>query len=51
VPYGTRSFITEDGRLLDLWGCTIRDIMVPDDDQWENHVDDIFTRAGYRVIR
>jgi Fe-S-cluster containining protein len=51
VPYGTRSFITEDGRLLDLWGRTIRNITVPDDDQWEKHVDDIFTRAGYRVIR
>jgi hypothetical protein len=47
----TRSFTTENGALLDLWCRTIRDIPVPDNEQWEKYVDDIFTRAGYRVIR
>ena len=51
VRQGTRSFITEDRTLLDLWCRTIRDIPVPNDDQWEKYVDDVFTRAGYRVIR
>ena len=51
VPYGTRSFIPEDGFVLDLWCRTIRDIPIPDEEQWEKKVDEIFTRAGYRVIR
>jgi hypothetical protein len=51
VRYGTRSFTTEDRTLLDLWNQSIRDIPVPDDEQWEKNVEDIFTRAGYRVIR
>ena len=51
VPDGTRSFTTEDKKLLDLWCHDIRDVPVPDDEQWEKYVDDIFTRAGYRVFR
>lgn len=51
VRYGTRSFTTDDRILLDLWNCSIRDIPVPDDEQWEKNIEDIFTRAGYRVIR
>lgn len=51
VPYGTRSFTTEDRILLDLWNEHIRDIRFPDDDLWENHVEDVFVRSGYRVIR
>ena len=51
VPDGTRSFTTEDRPLLDLWHSAIRDIPVPDDEDWEKYVDTVFTRAGYRVIR
>ena len=51
VLHGTRFFTTEDGTLLDLWGRTIRDTPIPDDNQWEKNVEDIFSRAGYRVIR
>ncbi|MDD1680006.1 MAG: YkgJ family cysteine cluster protein [Methanoregula sp.] len=51
VPHGTRYFTTEDRTLLDLWNRTIRDVMDADDENWEKSVDDIFTRAGYRVIR
>lgn len=51
VLHGTRSFITENGALLDFWCRSIWDVMVSDDEQWEKNVDDIFTRAGYRVIR
>lgn len=47
----TRSFTTEDRTLLDLWCLTIRDIPIPDDEVWEKNVEEIFTRAGYRVIR
>jgi hypothetical protein len=51
VPHGTRYFTTEDRRLLELWNQTIRDITVADDENWEKFVDDLFTHAGYRVIR
>ncbi|RPI40389.1 MAG: YkgJ family cysteine cluster protein [Methanoregulaceae archaeon] len=51
VPQGTRSFTTEDRTLLDLWSCTLRDTRIPDDELWEKNVEDVFTRAGYRVIR
>jgi uncharacterized protein len=51
VPYGTRSFSTEDRTLLDIWNDHIRDIRFPDDDLWENHVEYVFVRSGYQVIR
>lgn len=51
VPHGTRYFTSEDRILLELWNRRIRDIADPDDENWEKIVDDIFTRAGYRVIR
>jgi uncharacterized protein len=51
VFHGTRLFTTEDRILLDIWNQTIRDITAPDDEYWEKNVEDIFTRAGYRVIR
>ena len=51
VLHGTRSFITEDEALLDFWSRSIRDVAVPDDEQWEKTIEDVFTRAGYRVIR
>jgi hypothetical protein len=51
VPQGTRAFITEDRALLDLWNRSLRDITIPDDDNWEHYVDDVLTRAGYRVVR
>ncbi|MGB9176933.1 MAG: YkgJ family cysteine cluster protein [Methanoregula sp.] len=51
VLQGTRSLSTEDRTLLDLWCRTIRDIPVLDDEQWEKNVEDVFTRAGYRVIQ
>jgi uncharacterized protein len=51
VLHGTRSFITENGVLLDLWRRCIRDVTIPDDEQWEKTIEDVFTQAGYRIIR
>lgn len=51
VPQGTRTFITEDRALLDLWNRSLRDKTIPDDDDWEEYVDAVLTRAGYRVVR
>jgi hypothetical protein len=51
VPNGTRSFTTENRILLDLWNHSVRNVAVPDDEQWEKYVDGVFNGAGYRVIR
>jgi hypothetical protein len=51
VPYGTRSFTTTNEALLGIWNSTLRDVVEPDNEQWEKNVDDTFARAGYRVIR
>lgn len=51
VPHGTRIFTSEDRILLGLWNRTMRDITAPDDENWEKTIDDLFTQAGYRVIR
>jgi uncharacterized protein len=51
VPHRTRNFTTEDRVLLDLWSRTIRTITVPDEEEWEKVVENVFTQAGYRVIR
>jgi len=51
IVSGTRLFTTEDRKLLELWTSTLRDILVPDDEQWEKEVERVFSGAGYRVIR
>jgi len=51
VLSGTRFFTTEDRKLLELWTSTLRDMTVPDDEQWEKEVEKVFSYAGYRVIR
>ena len=48
---GTRIFSTTDQALLDLWHRNLRDCTITGDMEWEQAVDDLFTRAGYRVIR
>lgn len=51
VLQGTRSFSTEDGSLRALWNRAIQDIRIPDEDAWGKYVEEVFSRAGYRVIR
>jgi hypothetical protein len=51
VPDGTRSLVTAESALLGLWDTEIRDAFLPGDDEWEECVEGIITRAGYRVIR
>lgn len=51
VLQGTRSFTTEDRTLLGLQDSSIRDTMIPDDEAWEKNIEEVFTLAGYRVIR
>jgi hypothetical protein len=47
----TLSFTTEDRTLLDLWCRTLHNARVPDDEEGEKTVVEVFTRAGYRIIR
>ncbi|MDD1684245.1 MAG: YkgJ family cysteine cluster protein [Methanoregula sp.] len=51
VPVGTRSLVTAERALLALWDTEIRDVFLPGEDEWEECVEGIFTRAGYQVIR
>jgi len=51
VLHGTRFFTTEDRALLDIWRRSFSDRDQPDDEQWEKTIENVFTRAGYRVIR
>lgn len=51
VPAGSRSFIPGDPTLFDLWCNEIRNSMIPDEEHWEAYVENMFTRAGYRIIR
>jgi hypothetical protein len=51
VPDGTRSLRTADRALLGLWNTVIRGVLLTGEDQWEEYVEDLVTRAGYRVTR
>jgi hypothetical protein len=46
-----RCFSTMDARLHDIWDREIKDVKIPDEQRWEEHVERILTREGYRVIR
>lgn len=51
VMDGSRHFTTTDSRLQEIWKaeCQLKDI--PDEDAWEQKVEEILTHAGFRVIR
>lgn len=51
VLCGTRTFMPENESVRILWNDSMRDILVPDDEDWEKTVERIFSGAGYRVIR
>ena len=51
VPERTRLFSTLDARLRELWQREIEGVDIPGDTAWEAGVEDVFSRAGYRVIR
>jgi hypothetical protein len=37
--------------LRGLWDDKIAEVNIPDEAAWETHVADVFSRAGYRIIR
>jgi len=51
VTDASRYFITADADLRRLWNREIAGVAIPDEKCWEEHVEQTFTRAGYRVMR
>ena len=51
VQDGSHTFSTMNTDLRKLWEGTIAGVDIPDEAAWERHVEDIFSRAGYRVVR
>jgi hypothetical protein len=37
--------------LRELWQDKVADVNIPDEAAWEAHVADVFSRAGYRIVR
>jgi hypothetical protein len=51
VPDGSRIFSTMNDGLRRLWEEEIAGVDIPDEAAWEAHVADVFSRAGYRIVR
>jgi Fe-S-cluster containining protein len=51
VQPGSRFFSTLDAGLRKRWQDEIAGVSIPDDNAWESHVAEVFSRAGYRVVR
>ncbi len=47
----SRYLVTTDAGLRRLWDDEISGAEIPDEKNWEEHVEKIMTRAGYRVVR
>lgn len=51
VNYASRYFTTTDANLRSLWNQEIAGVEILEEACWEEHVEQILTNAGYRVIR
>lgn len=51
VTDASRYFTTADADLRRIWNREIAGAVIPDEETWEEHVEQTFTRAGYRVMR
>ena len=51
VQDGSRIFSTMNDNLRALWQDEIAGVNIPDEAAWEARVADIFSRAGYRIVR
>jgi len=51
VQDGSHIFSTTNEGLRKLWDDEIAGVNIPDEAAWEAHVADVFSRAGYRIIR
>jgi Fe-S-cluster containining protein len=50
VPDASRFFSTSDEMLRTLWNLKIADVEIPNEKDWEEHVVQTLTCAGYRVV-
>jgi len=51
VQDGSHIFSTTNEDLRKLWEDEIAGVDIPDEAAWEAYVADVFSRAGYRIIR
>jgi len=51
VMDATRYFTTMDPTLHELWQKEIANVEIPDEQRWEERVDIVLSRAGYRLIK
>lgn len=51
VTDASRYFTTTDPNLRSLWTQEIAGVEIPEEACWEEHVEQILTIAGYRVVR
>jgi uncharacterized protein len=47
----SRFFSTMNDGLRELWDDKISGVNIPDEAAWEVYVADVFSRAGYRIVR
>ena len=51
VQEGSLFFSTLDADLRKLWDDEMAGVTIPDEAAWEAHVADVFSRAGYRIVK
>jgi Fe-S-cluster containining protein len=51
VAAASRYFSSMDNDLRTLWNREIAGVSIPDDTCWEEHVEQVLSPAGYRVVR
>jgi len=51
VAAASRYFSSMDDNLRTLWNRDIAGVAIPDETCWEEHVEQVLSHAGYRVMR
>ncbi|ABS55122.1 hypothetical protein Mboo_0604 [Methanoregula boonei 6A8] len=51
VPDRSRVLSTQDAGLHGIWRQEVAGVDIPSESAWEAHVEEVFSRAGYRVVR
>ena len=51
VAAASRYFSSMDDNLRALWNRVIAGVAIPDETCWEEHVEQVLSPAGYRVVR
>jgi uncharacterized protein len=51
VTDASRYFTTTDADLRKLWNREIAGLVIPDEGDWEEHMEQVLMTAGYRILR